>query len=264
MFQKILIVESGKDSKTHLETIEKVRDILNSKEFNIKKSDELEKTDFENLDLVLTIGGDGTFIKAAHYIINETPILGINSEPEFSEGYLKSIKNNELEKLKEILNGNFKIIKRQRAKIIHNNKEIEFPALNDVYIGSAYQFHTSRYDIEFKGKTEEHRSSGVVVSTGTGSTAWFESAGGNTFNFEEEKLQFIVREPYTGNIYNPTILKGEINPGEELTIKSKRTEGGIIALDSNRTFEFDIGCIVKISPSKKPLNVIIYSEKFVS
>src|SRR4030042_1726735 len=148
---------------------------------------ELEKWHLDKSDLVITLGGDGTFIKAAN-LLEDSLILGINSNPDLSEGALTLINLNELHKLKEILSGKFSIGLSQRAKITINGKPANIFATNEIYIGCEFQFHSSRYKIIFNGIEEEHRSSGVIVSTGTGSGAWFNSAGGKIFNPDEEKL----------------------------------------------------------------------------
>jgi len=255
MFKNILIVESGKKSKKHKEVLVKVMGILKNN-LLLKSSSELVQSDFDNIDLVLTIGGDGTFIKASHFI-EGIPILGINSEPEFSEGALKSLKENELDQLENMINGKFKILERERIKIKLNNKIIDKHAINEIYIGAAKQFHTSRYKIKFKNKSEEQRSSGVIVVTGSGSNAWYKSAGGTPFNHNEKKLAFLVREPYFGNLFKPTMIQGEISLGEKIEFISKKHEEGIIAIDSNVIFDFNEGDIVEIEISDKPLKVLI-------
>src|SRR3989304_5997913 len=99
MFNKILVAYSEKETPTHLKAIEKVRDILlkENKKFSFVMANELKASDFEDIDLVITIGGDGTFIRAASFISSQL-ILGINSEPDSSEGALTSIKESELGK----------------------------------------------------------------------------------------------------------------------------------------------------------------------
>ena len=89
-----------------------------------------------------------------------------------------------------------------------NNKLIKELALNEVYIGAKSQFHTSRYTIKLNGDGEEQRSSGVLIVTGSGSNAWYKSAGGEPFPCEEKKLKFLVREPYQKRVFKPKILCG--------------------------------------------------------
>jgi len=255
MFSKITILLK---SRLEIETriIEEIRKASQGSDIKIISFENIKKSDLDSSNLIITLGGDGTFVKAAN-LAGDTPILGINAEPNKSEGALTSINITETEKLKEILSGNFRTIHRQRAKVTLNSRVLDELALNEVYIGSLSQFHSSRYKIKFKGNEEEHRSSGVIISTGTGSPAWFYSAGGKIFAHDEEKLGFIVREPYFGKrLFNPKMLSGEIKKGEKITLESEKDFGGILAINDS-TFSFNKGDIAEIELSDKPLKVII-------
>lgn len=258
MFKKILLVYSEKLSENHKKVIEKVKKILIGKIFFCLNVRDLDEKYFREIDLAISVGGDGTFIRTSHFL-EDIPILGINSEPKQSEGALTSLKENELEKIKDILNGKFKIIKRERAEVFLNDKKIKELALNEVYIGSEHQFHVSRYKIKFKNFEEEQRSSGVLITTGSGSMAWYKSAGGNPFSFSEKILKFLVREPYSGKIFSTKILQGEIKENEKIEFESRRHNEGIVAIDSNVVYPFNFGDKVEVFPSEKPLKVIILS-----
>lgn len=261
-FKEALIVTNEKLTEEHINTVEQIKKILDNKsiEYYFVESKNFEEFNLKNFDLVIAIGGDGTFIRAASKIKNK-PILGINSEPNASEGAILGIQNYEISKIEEILNGNYDIQKRDRACIKINGEEINELALNEVYIGTNHQFHTSRYELEYKNIKEEQRSSGVLVVTGTGSSAWYKSAGGKVFSYDSKILKFLVREPYKGRLFKTQIDKGTINENESLKIISKRTCGGLIAIDSSTTFDFNNGDIVEICMSKNPLNVLIEKTK---
>lgn len=254
MFKKIIVlIKQGLNLE--LEILKKIQTIFLGSEIKIISFDNFKKSDLEKIDLVITFGGDGTFIKAADLIDNSL-IIGINSNPQKSEGALTSIDINEIDKLNLINLGNYDIIKKYRAKIKLNGKLIDEHPLNDIYVGTVSQFHCSRYKIKFKSYEEEHRSSGVIISTGTGSSAWFCSAGGEKFNHDDEKLGFIVREPYFGKrIFLPKLLKGYIEKEDKIIIESMRDYGGIIAI-SDAVYDFNKGDIVEIQLSDKLLNVI--------
>lgn len=254
MFEKILIVYSEKLTNKHLETVEKVKRRVDGKKCTIVKSKELTDAHFKDIDLVITVGGDGAFIRAASFI-DKQPILGINSEPEFSEGALLSLKEEELEKLDEILHGKFKISEKERIEVKLNGKEINKLALNEIYFGSLLQFHTSRYVIKFQNKKEEQRSSGVLIATSSGSTAWYKSTGG--LPFKENKLKFIVREPFLSRVFKPKILYGVIDKKEKIELESKRHDRSVVAIDSDRIYDLNYGDKVEIELSDKPLKVII-------
>jgi len=254
MFEKVLIIAKNKDEKEYI-LKSKIKEYLGYKEIEIIELSEVKKDFINNFDLIITFGGDGTFVKAAN-LIEDCFILGINSRPKTSEGALTTINVNEIDKLKKIQEENYEILTRERIKVKLNGRALDEHSLNEIYIGAQFQFHISRYKIKFKGKEEEHRSSGIIVSTGTGSPAWFYSAGGKIFAHDEEKLSFIVREPYFGKrIFKPTILNGDLKKGEILTIKSEKDYGGIIAINES-IYDFNKGDIVEIELYDKPLKSI--------
>lgn len=233
-----------------------IKKLLKDKNLLIVRYEELKKEHLNGKDLVIAYGGDGTFVRAGN-LVKDSLILGINAEPQRSEGALTSINCNEIEALKEILNGNFKTIKRQRAKVLKNGIELNELALNEVYVGASLHINSSRYVLKFKGIEDEQRSSGVIITTGTGSAAWYKSAGGKEFSHEEEKLAFLVREPYFGKrIFIPKILQGDVLPKEKLIIEGKRDSGGIIAINYE-VYDFNKGDIAEISLSENPLNVVV-------
>ncbi len=256
MFKKLILVYSEKLSNSHLSAVENIKKLIEKLgiDYTFVEVRDL-KRELLDVDLVITAGGDGTFIRAANYL-KEVPILGINSEPEFSEGALTSLNDDELDVLEEILKGDYDIVKRPRIKVIFNGKELDQLALNDVYVGSTTHFHSSRYIIKFNGSSEEQRSSGVLFSTGSGSSAWYKSAGGEVFDFNEKKIKFLVREPFSGRIFNPKLIEGEVLDGEKVNVISKRYEGGVISLDSNFHKEFNIPDEVELELSEFPLKVV--------
>jgi NAD kinase len=257
-FNKILIVRHEKQNQKHESTVEKVKEILKDlkKEFSCINFNELHDDHFQDKDLVITIGGDGTFIRTSHFVRGDTPILGINSEPETSEGALTTLNCDEVCHLKNILQGDYETIKRLRARVIKNGELVRELALNEVYVGAANQFHTSRYVIKHRGQEEEHRSSGVLVVTGAGSKAWYMSAGGKPFAHDEPRLKFRVREPFVSRIFKPILTTGEIEKHETIIFESKRENGGVISVDSWAIYDFNNGDKVEIRISSQPLNVI--------
>jgi len=254
MFNKIIfLIKQGLSISDEFK--EKIKELVGERELSFIKFENFKGSDLSKVDLIITFGGDGTFIKATN-MVEDIFALGINSDPKTSEGALTSLNFSEINKLKEIFSGNFEILMRQRAKVKLNGKFLKVFATNEIYVGAESQFHTSRYKINFNGNEEEHRSSGVIISTGTGSPAWFYSAGGEAFGANEEKLSFIVREPYFGKrVFKPVILKGDIKKGEKLVLESTRDFGGIIALN-DLIYKFNKGDVVEIELFEKPLKVI--------
>lgn len=222
-----------------------------------KTKEELLKKDLENIDLIISVGGDGTFLSATHFIENQL-ILGVNSDKNHSEGALTSISLEQLpEILKKFITNNL-IIKeytRIKVKIIKENQCTQTElALNEVYFGNINPHHPSNYNIKFKEQEEIQRSSGVIISTGTGSTAWYQAMGGKPFQREKLKLKFKVREPYCGRIHKATLIKGSINKNQVFTLTSLMHHG-LISIDSIRIYQIKEKDKIEISIGI-PLKVI--------
>ena len=215
----------------------------------------LSKSELKNIDIVIAIGGDGTVLSASHYLIDK-PLLAVNSSPETSVGALTTITTSQLpDKLEDIKNKKFKIENLERIEVSINNVNLEPLALNDVFIGSEKPYHPSKYEIIFKNKKEKQISSGLIFSTGTGSTAWFQSAGGKPFSSQSKFIKMIVREPYQSKLLRQSLLNCEINEKEE--IKIIPSTQSILAIDSIREFSLKPDDIVKIKISSHPLKKII-------
>ncbi|MEM4259501.1 MAG: NAD(+)/NADH kinase [Candidatus Pacearchaeota archaeon] len=251
---KVLVVCKNEDEKDNYELINLVGKYCEKAVYAWKNT--LTRKDFEDVDFVISIGGDGTALSASHFIYDK-PLLAVNSSPAESVGALTTINIDNLEEeLAKIKSGDYKTENLERIEIWINGKKGEHLALNDVFIASEKAYHISRYKLRFKDVEEMQKSSGLIFSTGTGSTAWFRSSGGKPFSPQSKFIKMITREPYCGK--NECFLKLgnlEINENEEVEIipfvKS------VLAVDSIRESLLNPGDIVKIKISNNPLKRIL-------
>lgn len=248
--KKIALVFSKKVEERNLEVLRRLRKILEDrvevKEFLVK---DISYGIFKNYDLVLVLGGDGTLIQASHCIENEL-ILGINSDSKTSEGGLMNLDENTMEVLPRLLLEKYEVNNVERASVYINGKLVKEQALNEVYFGASNQFYTSRYDLILGDKKETQRSSGVLIVTATGSTAWYKSAGGKPF---ASGMKFLVREPFVSRIFNPELLEGD---AKDLSFVSDMHHEAVVALDSNFILPIKFGDKVDIVVSKNPLRAM--------
>ena len=248
-----LIVYGEKESIGHLDVLDKVKDIF--PEAKVVSVRDLVGELFEEVKLVVTVGGDGTFIRTANFVKDQM-IVGVNSEYDLSEGALLSVDGRDLSFLKDILAGKYHVKNKDRIQVRINGDLIRNTALNEVYFGAINQFHTSRYLINFKNASEEQRSSGVIVATCSGSHAWYKSALGIPFN-TSGILRFLVREPYFGNnVFKPKLVHGELKYNEELVFECLRHDGGVVAFDANLSVTLKYGDKVKVEISSNKLKVL--------
>ena len=216
----------------------------------------LSEASFKNKDLILTIGGDGTLLRAAQFIKDKTPILGINSNPKQKEGFFLKATIGDIEnRIKRIIKNKFKIINIARLEASINGRKINEPALNEFYAGHKKPYKISRYTLKISDKKEAQKSSGIIAGTSFGFRGWLLQAGGKELA-NNKKFQFVVREPYKGRLTKPKLLKGVLNKNEKIEIAKLK---GILVADSvSREYSVDIKDRVIIKMSDKPLRMVVF------
>ena len=260
MFKDILITKSSRLAQNDvydqvIRIINKPRSFSNQKITEID-GEKLSPEDIRGRDMIIAIGGDGTMLRTSSYIVNEN-LVAINADMKESEGALCNLNEKNIEGLEQILRGEYSTLKRTRAVVHINGKRLRELALNEAYIGKMNEFDTAHYIINFEGISEEHRSSGGIVATGSGSSGWYHSAQGERFKHDAEELRFLVREPVKGRVFRPTILQGVIGKYEKISFISTRDYGGVIALDGYKVYDFNNKDIATVELSEKYLHVLI-------
>ena len=207
-------------------------------------------------DFVIAVGGDGTLLKAAQLVAN-TPVLHVISNVKVNESFFGRATADDFEKkLRQLISGNFKLLKLLRLESSINGKKLPFLALNEVFIGSKLPYHTARYELAVKDKKEEQKSSGVIIATPAGSYAWAKSAGVKPLPLTAQKFLFVVREPYFGRLTKPKLLCGVLNKNESIGVTSHINQG-IVAIDSKpKHFSFNEGSKLVVKPSKQHLRLV--------
>ena len=130
----------------------------------------------EKLDLVVTLGGDGTTLRAFRSLENETPLLTINVGG--NRGILSEITMNEIDTaIKHIINGKIFLDKRTRVVASCGGKDFP-PALNEILIIRKNLTKTAEIEIKFQDDTVKQNMDGVIIATPSGSTGHSFSLGG--------------------------------------------------------------------------------------
>lgn len=180
----------------------------------------------ENIDVGLSIGGDGTLLGVCRLLApHNIPVCGINIG---NLGFLADIEISELEnKLSKILTGNYNIEQRlMLAGYIKKDNAVKLAgyAVNDIVIASAGVSRMVGLELELDSyKVADYRADGLIVSTATGSTAYSMSAGGPIINPKVKVLLVTPICPHTFYV-RPMI----INETEKIDIKIKDTSQQVI------------------------------------
>ena len=228
-------------------------------------------------DLVITLGPDGLVVNVAKYLATQ-PVLGINPDPERIDGVLVPFPiAGASAAVPAALAGSIPVRKITMARArLDDGQTID--AVNDLFIG--IQSHASaRYRIEYRRNVENQSSSGVIVSTGAGSTGWYRSvltaaAGVATahlgkkavanladryaFDATARELRFSVREPFTSLSSMGTIICGAITGSETLDIVSQMPTGGVIFSDGMESdfVKFEAGMRARIGIADRCLELL--------
>ena len=221
-------------------------------------------------DIVVALGQDGLVANTLKYLDGQ-PLVGVNPDPLRWDGQLLPFQVPELDKvMREVLRSGRKTREVTMAEA-RLNTGLSLCAVNDLFIGM--KSHASaRYRIELGKEVENHSSSGVIVSTGLGSTGWFKSlmagaagvalASGQAqkaqphdtrFPWEADYLYFTVREPFPSNTTGATLVFGKVTPRQPLVIESLMGENGVIFSDGieHDFIEFNSGTKATISIAKR-------------
>ncbi len=155
--------------------------LANSIDFDIDwaKVEPIEKAVI-NADMMISFGGDGTMLDTANIACRyDIPVLGINIG---RIGYMAELEATEIEYLKNVLDGDYKIEDRMMLDVCvkRNNETIyDETALNDAVIFKNGVSWTVDMDIYADNMFISHYSGdGIIIATPTGSTAYSLSAGG--------------------------------------------------------------------------------------
>ena len=174
----------------------------------IESLEELKK---EKLDMVVTLGGDGTTLRVFRHLGNDTPILTINVGG--NRGILSEITIDQIDDaIDQISNGKFFLDKRTRVVASCGGKEFP-PALNEIYISRTNMTKTAEIEIKFQNDTVRQKMDGVIIATPSGSTGHSFSLGGPILH---ESLDVLIITP-VAPVYR---LESIVVPDERIGIIS--------------------------------------------
>jgi len=195
-------------------------------------------------DFVITVGGDGTLLSASHNV-GSTPLMGINSDPETSVGYLCHATPKTLEiSIKRHINDNPKTFSVTRMEVLVGGKSIAKRVLNEALFTHSCPAAMTKVLLD----NELYSCSGIWVGTGAGSTGAIKSAGGKRLPMCADMLQAIVRESYN---------KGKTKHVQTQFKLVSKISDAVLYLDGPfLQIPVGYGDTVTCRASKEPLNLI--------
>ena len=235
----------------------------------------LPQFDFQN-DVVLAVGQDGLVSNTAKYL-REQPLIGINPDPDSYEGILLPWRVEQTATaISRVIKASSNIQQVTLAQATTNDGR-ELIAFNDLFIGQSG--HASAvYEIFHGGRQEVQSSSGIIVSTGAGSTGWMRSVytgaqrvadyvhGDKTNNpilpildRSASELIYAVREPWPSRTTGTELVFGSVSAEQPLEIHSRMASNGVIFSDGIEWdyLEFNSGTHATISTAPHKTQLVV-------
>lgn len=231
---------------------------------------------FGERDIVVAIGQDGLVANTLKYLSTQL-LIGVNPDPGRWDGILLPFNVSDLRLVvRDVFNMKRPIKEVSMAKATLNDGQSIY-AVNDLFIGQRTHL-SARYRLEIKGRKEQQSSSGIIVSTGLGSTGWMKSvltgaagisrnASGNRPDIKNEKkmgwdanyLYFSVREPFPSKTTGTELVFGRVSGNSPLKILSQMPENGVIFSDGIESdyILFNSGIEATISVAEKKGHLVV-------
>jgi NAD kinase len=235
---------------------------------------------FAPSDLIVTLGQDGLVANVAKYA-GAQPLVAVNPDPARFDGVLLPFQPAQARAAVESVAAEtaaFRAVTLAEAVLKDGQRLLAF---NDFFVGA--RTHVSaRYRIEVGGRAEAHSSSGVLVSTGAGSTGWLSSmfnmaAGITAFTsvlagaapaaatpvlrlpWDDPHLVFVVREPFVSKHSRAGIVAGVLDPGQAIAFESHMPTGGVIFSDGVEAdaLAFNSGALAQVRAAAQRAHLVV-------
>ncbi|MES5482949.1 sugar kinase [Bradyrhizobium sp. INPA03-11B] len=226
-------------------------------------------------DIVVALGQDGVVANTMKYLDGH-PLIGLNPDAKRYDGILLPFVPRDLPALlREVASDRRGHKAVTMAKAALTNGQVLY-AVNDLFIGA--RTHTSAvYEIALAEQKERQSSSGLIVATGLGSTAWFKSIvtgslaiagafGGGAISppylpqaWDAGALRFAVREPFPSRTSQVSLVCGSLDRAEHLSVRSLMPENGVIFSDGIEAdrLDFNSGTEAQIAVADREGRLVV-------
>jgi NAD+ kinase len=207
-------------------------------------------------DVLVVLGGDGTFLRAARAVIrDDVPLLGINVG---KVGFLSKVEAADLDKVLELLlAGRYSIEPRMalEGSIHRDGQQVpgdRLVALNDIVVARGSLARVVRMDTSID---ESHLASfvadGLVVASPTGSTGYSFSAGGPILGPTARNL---VVTPIAG--YLTTIRSIVVGPEAVVRTRIVDAHEALVSVDGREDIPIAVGDVVEVRAIERPVRLV--------
>ena len=227
---------------------EETADKLNKQGMQIEEMD---------VDLLISIGGDGTILRALHALKKPTPVLGINMG---AIGFLAEVQpENSLSTLTKLLEG-FEVEQKERLAVGIEGAEERMPyAMNEAVVITSKPGKMLHFLIFIDGmQLERLRADGVIFATPTGSTAYAMSAGGPIVDPKVDATIIVPIAPFKLSA-RPTVV--DIN--SEISLDLLEKKDAELVIDGQFYRAIGKGERISITKGEPALFVKLWNKHFL-
>ena len=209
--------------------------------------------DTEGFDLIVSVGGDGTFLRAAFAASSAgCPVLGVKVG---RLGFLTEVEpDGALELIRSVLQGTAKIEERM-ALTVEPVDGAAFPpqwGLNEVMVEKRARHRLIRLVVEVDGAyVTTFSADGVIVASPTGSTAYSFSARGPIVAPDVDCVVLTPIAPHM--VFDRSFVLGA---GSQVQLEVVGDESGILSADGRQSIEVAVGARVRIRASSRPARLV--------
>lgn len=207
----------------------------------------------KGVELIVSVGGDGTVLRNVAKMKDPLPVLGINMG---TLGFLVDVEPRDaIETIEEVLYG-FSYLERMRVDVFLNGEMLE-TATNEIAVMSAKPAKIIQFQVHVNDcLLDEMRADGVVFATPTGSTAYAMSAGGPIVSPRVNAIVVVPIAPFKLSS-RPWVIPSD----SEITIRlSSPKKEAVVAIDGQKSYRIKPEDIVKLKKSKYPARFVKVSD----
>lgn len=248
MFRKIGLITKPNNNLSK-EAANKLQDFLHKKGIDALFYQQDIK---EQAELIIVLGGDGTFLAAARtFATYEIPLLGVNlGRLGFLTDIDPAIMFNSIE---DVLSGKYNTEERFLLECNFAGKDDKYLALNDIVVHRGTTARMVNSNIYLNNVfVNKGLSDGLIISTPTGSTAYALSSGGPILNMGVEAISLTYISPHAMS-YRPFIFSA--NDEVKICLEEPQT-GASLIFDGQETIPLDAMQNVFIRKYPKPIKLI--------
>ncbi len=193
--------------------------------------------------MVISVGGDGTLLDVSHYV-SKIPILGVNSDQKRSRGFFCST---DASYLSHILKEYDKAARTElsRLSLSIDGVPVPEPVLNDFLLAHPNPAAMTRYAITAGGTQVNYRSSGLLVCTAAGSSAFMFEEGGSLLALDSKDMEYT----------NRSVRNKQFRIVQKMDIESLTRECNVYIDGEHVSYPLTLGSTLSVNPGK-PLTII--------